>query len=97
MFQHPEVGGITLDWDTYPLPGNPGPVLLVFTPEPGTADAERLQLLASLRATRDAASRQPSVGGVPSRPRMSEVRPRATARDRRPSPSQAPRRKMPRS
>lgn len=56
LFQHPEVGGITLDWDTYPLPGNPGPVLLVFTVEPGTADAERLQLLASLRASRDRGS-----------------------------------------
>ncbi|MFB7979727.1 MmyB family transcriptional regulator [Streptomyces vinaceus] len=51
LFQHPEVGGIALDWDTYPLPGSPGPVLLVFTAEPGTADAERLQLLASLHAT----------------------------------------------
>ncbi|MGW4978903.1 MmyB family transcriptional regulator [Streptomyces mirabilis] len=64
LFQHPEVGGITLDWDTYPLPGNPGPVLLVFTAEPGTADAERLQLLASLQATRDhggdTAARRPS-------------------------------------
>ncbi|MGW3285584.1 helix-turn-helix transcriptional regulator [Streptomyces sp. NPDC001002] len=52
LFQHPEVGGITLDWDTYPLPGSPGPVLMVFTAEPGGPDAERLQLLASLRASR---------------------------------------------
>lgn len=53
LFRHPEVGEITLDWDSYPLPGNPGPVLLVYTAEPGSADAERLQLLASLRATRE--------------------------------------------
>ncbi|MZE81820.1 helix-turn-helix transcriptional regulator [Streptomyces xinghaiensis] len=53
LFRHPEAGEITLDWDSYPLPGNPGPVLLVYTAEPGSADAERLQLLASLRATRD--------------------------------------------
>ncbi|PSL52654.1 helix-turn-helix protein [Saccharothrix carnea] len=52
LFHHPEVGELTLTWDTYPLPGNPGPVLLVYTAEPGTADADRLQLLASLHATR---------------------------------------------
>ncbi|MEU9832109.1 helix-turn-helix transcriptional regulator [Streptosporangium sp. NPDC048047] len=53
-FRAPEVGDIVLDWDTYPLPGNPGPVMLVFTAEPGSADADRLQLLASLHATRSA-------------------------------------------
>ncbi len=51
-FRVPEVGDIVLDWDTYPLPGNPGPVMLVFTAAPGSADADRLQLLASLHATR---------------------------------------------
>jgi hypothetical protein len=51
-FRVPEVGDIDLAWDTYPLPGNPGPVMLVFTAEPGTADADRLQLLAALHATR---------------------------------------------
>jgi transcriptional regulator with XRE-family HTH domain len=52
VFRHHEVGDITLEWDTYPLPGSPGPVLLVYTAEPGSADAERLQLLGSLHATR---------------------------------------------
>ncbi len=52
LFRHPRLGDITLDWDTYPLPGNPGPFLLVYTAEPGTPDAERLQLLASLHADR---------------------------------------------
>ncbi|MDQ2586856.1 helix-turn-helix domain-containing protein [Saccharothrix yanglingensis] len=51
-FRVPEVGDVVLDRDTYPLPGNPGPVMLVFTAEPGSADADRLELLASLRATR---------------------------------------------
>jgi transcriptional regulator with XRE-family HTH domain len=51
-FRAPEVGDITLDWDTYPLPGNPGPVMQVWTAAPGTPDADRLQLLASLHATR---------------------------------------------
>lgn len=50
-FRVPEAGDITLDWDTYPLPGSPGPVMLVFTAEPGSADADRLQLLAALHAT----------------------------------------------
>ncbi|KAA0925611.1 helix-turn-helix transcriptional regulator [Streptomyces apricus] len=51
-FRVPEVGEIVLDWDTYPLPGAPGPVMLVWTAEPDSADADRLHLLASLRATR---------------------------------------------
>ena len=51
-FRVPEVGEIVLAWDTYPLPGSPGPVMLIFTAEPGSADADRLQLLASLHATR---------------------------------------------
>jgi len=51
-FVHPQVGEITLDWDTYPLPGSPGPLLVVYTAAPGSPDAERLALLASLRATR---------------------------------------------
>ncbi|WP_067500596.1 helix-turn-helix transcriptional regulator [Actinoplanes sp. TFC3] len=53
-FRVPEVGDISLDWDTYPLPGNPGPVMLVFTTEPGSPDADRLHLLAALHATRSA-------------------------------------------
>jgi transcriptional regulator with XRE-family HTH domain len=53
-FRVPKVGDIVLDWDTYPLPGNPGPAMRVFTAEPGSADADRLQLLASLHATRSA-------------------------------------------
>ncbi|MEV4282471.1 helix-turn-helix transcriptional regulator [Actinoplanes xinjiangensis] len=51
-FRVAQVGDIVLDWDTYPLPGDPGPVMLVWTAEPGSADADRLRLLASLRATR---------------------------------------------
>lgn len=51
-FRHQEVGDLTLTWDTCPLPGSPGPVLLVYTTAPGSADAERVQLLATLQATR---------------------------------------------
>ncbi|GAA2561733.1 helix-turn-helix transcriptional regulator [Winogradskya consettensis] len=50
IFRIPETGDILLDWDTYPLPGNPGPIMLVFTAEPGSPDADRLKLLSSLRA-----------------------------------------------
>ena len=51
-FRHPQVGELSLDWDTYPLPGDPGPLLAVWTAAPGSPDAERLALLATLRATR---------------------------------------------
>ncbi|WP_433868517.1 helix-turn-helix domain-containing protein [Saccharopolyspora sp. CA-218241] len=53
-FEHPEVGTVTLDWDAYPLPGRPGPALIAYTAVPGSADAERLRVLASLLATEDA-------------------------------------------
>ncbi|MBQ1023875.1 helix-turn-helix domain-containing protein [Micromonospora sp. C95] len=66
-FRIPEVGDIVLDWDTYPLPGNPGPIMLVFTAEPGSADADRLQLLASLHATRA------EQGGPAGRPRRTTI------------------------
>ncbi|WP_434445501.1 helix-turn-helix transcriptional regulator [Lentzea sp. E54] len=52
VFHRPETGEMTLDWATYPLPGSPGPVLMVYTAEPGTVDAERLQLLGALHANR---------------------------------------------
>jgi hypothetical protein len=72
-FRVPEVGDVVLDWDTYPLPGNPGPVMLVFTAEPGSADADRLHLLASLHASRSKGpahtrERRPSRGSGRSRP-----------------------------
>jgi hypothetical protein len=55
----PEVGDIVLDWDTHPLPGNPGPVLLVFTAEASSTGADRLELLASMHATRSALAGKP--------------------------------------
>ncbi|HEX7301917.1 helix-turn-helix transcriptional regulator [Lentzea sp.] len=50
VFHREGIGEITLDWATYPLPGSPGPVLMVYTAEPGSADADRLRLLAALHA-----------------------------------------------
>lgn len=45
---HPLVGELVLDWDAYPMPGAPGPILFVCTAEESSIDAERLRLLASL-------------------------------------------------
>jgi len=45
---HPRVGELSLDWDAYPIPGNPGPALMVCTAAEGSLDAERLRLLADL-------------------------------------------------
>jgi len=45
---HPLVGELNLDWDAYPMPGAPGPVLIVYTAPEGSADAHRLQRLAAL-------------------------------------------------
>lgn len=46
-FPHPQVGELRLDWDAYTPPGRSGPILIVYTAAPGSADAERLQLLAA--------------------------------------------------
>lgn len=59
---HPMVGELNLDWDAYPVPGAPGPVLITYTAEAGSPDDERLRLLATLldtSATARAATRQP--------------------------------------
>jgi hypothetical protein len=45
---HPLVGELNLDGDAYPMPGTPGPMLIVYTAEEASPDAERLQLLAGL-------------------------------------------------
>ena len=45
---HPLAGELSLDWDAYPMPGTPGPVLIVYTAPDGSPDAERLQRLAGL-------------------------------------------------
>ncbi|WP_285107868.1 helix-turn-helix transcriptional regulator [Promicromonospora sp. MEB111] len=47
LIHHPRVGDIAMEWDAYPLPGSPGPVMVVFTPQPGAAD-DQLRLLGSL-------------------------------------------------
>ncbi|WP_243788505.1 helix-turn-helix domain-containing protein [Saccharopolyspora gloriosae] len=61
-FAHPMVGPIELDWDAYPLPGGPGPVLIAYTAAPGSPDAERLDLLTGLIAITGAGRDRYAVG-----------------------------------
>ena len=50
-FHHPDVGDITLDFESLDLPGDPGQTMLLYTAEPGSPSQERLDLLASLAST----------------------------------------------
>ncbi|MFI9566067.1 helix-turn-helix transcriptional regulator [Streptomyces rishiriensis] len=64
---HPLVGELSLDWDAYPMPGAPGPVLITCTAEPGGPDDERLQLLAGLLDAPGTTPRLPGTTPVASR------------------------------
>lgn len=50
-FNHPVVGELTLAYEELAITAEPGLVLMVYTAEPGSPSAERLQLLASWAAT----------------------------------------------
>ncbi|WP_460752620.1 helix-turn-helix transcriptional regulator [Myceligenerans cantabricum] len=65
VIHHPRLGDIPMEWDAYPLPGNPGPVMLVFTPRGGPAD-DQLRLLGALAGPglRAASDTAPSDGGT---------------------------------
>jgi len=49
-FNHPVVGELTLAYEELAVTAEPGLVLMVYTAEPGSPSAERLQLLASWAA-----------------------------------------------
>jgi hypothetical protein len=49
-FNHPDVGELILAYEELAVTAEPGLVLLIYTAEPGSPSAERLQLLASLAA-----------------------------------------------
>lgn len=61
-FHHPVVGDLTLAFESLDLVSEPGLTFTTYTPEPGSASAERMQLLASWTASehKDAASSQVS-------------------------------------
>jgi transcriptional regulator with XRE-family HTH domain len=50
-FNHPVVGELTLAYEELAVTAEPGLVLMVYTAEPGSPSAERLQLLASWTAS----------------------------------------------
>ena len=51
LFHHAVVGDITLDYNTVPLPADPGLSLTCYTAGPGTPSADKLALLATWAAT----------------------------------------------
>lgn len=67
-FHHPQVGQLDLDWDAYPLPGGPGPVLVVYTAVPGSDADDRLRLLSTLLATPTTEAGAPAVEPARARP-----------------------------
>ena len=54
-FHHPDVGDLTLDFESLDLPGDPGQTLLVYTAEPNSPSQQALNLLASWTSTQDPA------------------------------------------
>jgi MmyB-like transcription regulator ligand binding domain len=50
-FKHPVVGEMTLAYEGMGMEAEPGLSLTIYTAEPGSASAERLQLLASWAAS----------------------------------------------
>lgn len=50
-FHHPLVGEVTLTWEAMTMAAEPGLTLVVYTAEPGSPSAERLELLASWTAS----------------------------------------------
>lgn len=50
-FHHPVVGELTLAYEELAVTADPGTILMIYTAEPGSPSAERLQLLASYAAS----------------------------------------------
>ncbi|ORA63539.1 helix-turn-helix domain-containing protein [Mycobacteroides franklinii] len=49
-FRHSQVGEISLQYDSFAVGGAPGQQLLIYSADPGSADADGLELLARLAA-----------------------------------------------
>ena len=67
-FNHPVVGELTLAFEELTITADPGLVLMVYSAEPGSASAERLQLLASWAQTASALVMSPVAGTDPVKP-----------------------------
>jgi hypothetical protein len=50
-FHHPVVGDLSLDFESIPLPGDPGQTMVVYSAEPASPSHEALGLLASWATT----------------------------------------------
>ncbi|GAB45467.1 putative DNA-binding protein [Gordonia terrae NBRC 100016] len=50
-FHHPVVGELTLAYEELAVTADPGTIMMIYTAEPGSPSAERLQLLASYAAS----------------------------------------------
>lgn len=55
VFHHPEVGRLELAFEALALPADTGLTILAYSPEPGTASADAITMLASWAATQRAA------------------------------------------
>jgi transcriptional regulator with XRE-family HTH domain len=55
-FHHPIAGELTLAYEELAVTAEPGLILMIYTPEPGSPTAERLQLLASWASTQAAST-----------------------------------------
>jgi transcriptional regulator with XRE-family HTH domain len=66
-FHHPDVGELVLAYEELAITADPGHVLMIYTAEPGSPSAERIQLLASLAA--ELSARSAARGGDPGRRR----------------------------
>jgi transcriptional regulator with XRE-family HTH domain len=51
MLNHPDVGPLTLEWDTFRYAGDPEQQLVLWSAEPGTPSHEKLRILTSWSAT----------------------------------------------
>lgn len=53
LLHHPVVGDLDLDFESFPVPGEPSQSLVTYTAEPGSASQDALNLLASWTAMTD--------------------------------------------
>ena len=51
LLHHPVVGDLDLDFESLPLPGDPGQSLTTYSAEPGSSSHDALALLASWATT----------------------------------------------